>query len=122
MTTEPEQFVQHLHTKKVYHVDHLHIDGSDLLTTAQPQWSMTHLDAAGNPTASIATLETSVDGFSARLTAHNMVGVVTITVTAPVGPTAMAIKTFQIAVVEHPPVTARSPTFKISQHRNEPIH
>jgi hypothetical protein len=121
MTTESEQFVQHLHTKKVYHVDHLHIDGSDLPTTAQPQWSMTHLDAAGNPTASIATLETSVDGFSARLTTQHMVGIVTITVTAPVGPTSVATKVFEVAVKAHPPVTATAPTFQVSQHRNSPI-
>jgi hypothetical protein len=121
MTTEPEQFVQHLHTRKVYHVDHLHVDGSDLPTTAPPQWSMAHIDAAGNPTASIATLETSVDGFSARLTTHHMVGTVTITVSAPVSSTAMAHKTFEVAVEAHPAVTATSPTFHVSQHRNSVI-
>jgi hypothetical protein len=117
---EHEQFTQFLQTKKVYHVDHLHLDGSDLPTIAQPQWSVTHQGADGNATASIATLETSVDGFSGRLTAH-MVGVVTITVTAVVSPTAVATKTFQIAVKEHPPVSARSPAFTVSQHRNSPI-
>ena len=120
MTTEPEQFVQHLHTKKVYHVDHLHIDGSDLPTTAQPQWSLTHQGADGNPTASIATLETSVDGFSGRLTTH-MPGTVTISITAPVGPTAVATKVFQIAVKAHPAVTASAPTFRVTQNRNSPI-
>jgi hypothetical protein len=121
MTTEPEQFVQHLHTRKVYHVDHLHIDGSDLPTLAQPQWSMTHVDAAGNPTASIATLETSVDGFSARLTTHHLPGIVTLTVSAPVGPTSMASKVFEVSVEAHPAVTTPSPTFHITQTRNSPI-
>jgi hypothetical protein len=120
MTTEHEQFVQHLHTRKVYHADHLHIDGSDLPTTAQPQWSLTHQGADGNPTASIATLETSVDGFSGRLTTH-MPGIVTISIIAPVSPTAVAIKTFTVNVMAHPPVTATAPTFQVSQHRNSPI-
>ena len=121
MTTEPEQFVQHLHTKKVYHVDHLHIDGSDLPTTAQPQWSLTHQGADGNPTASIATLETSVDGFSGRLTTHHLPGIVTLTVSAPVGPTSMASKVFEVSVEAHPAVTTPSPTFHITQTRNSPI-
>jgi hypothetical protein len=56
-----------------------------------------------------------------RLTTHHMVGTVTITVSAAVSPTAMAIKTFQIAVVEHPPITARAPTFQVTQNRNSPI-
>jgi hypothetical protein len=58
--------------------------------------------------------------FSGRLTTH-MPGIVTITVTAVISPTAVATKTFQIAVKEHPPVSARSPAFTISQHRNSPI-
>jgi hypothetical protein len=119
--TEPEQFLQHVGTRKVYHVDHLHVDGTALPTTAQPQWSLSHLGADGNPTASIATLETSVDGFSARLTTHHLPGIVTITVSAPVGPTSMAIKVFEVAVKAHPAVMASAPTFHITQTRNSPI-
>ena len=120
MTTH-ERFTQFLDTKKIYNLDHLHLDGSVLPLISKPVWSLAHSNADGSPALSIATLETSPDGQSARITAE-MLGTVEVTVTAAVSPTAVATKTFHINIAVHPPVTAGAPTFTISQHRDRPIN
>ncbi len=123
MTTEPpEEFTQWLNTKKIYLVDFEHLDGSHLSVISKPTWSMVHKHADGSPAQAIGVLETSPDGCTGRITTEHLAGSIEVTVIAPVSPSAVASRTFTINVLAHPPVTARSPTFRISQHRNGPIH
>jgi hypothetical protein len=122
MTTEHEQFRQWVNSKKVYTVDHEHLDGSDLPIVSKPTWTLAHYNADGSPSASIATLETSPDSCSGRLTTHDLPGVVIVTISAPVSSTSVASKTFAIRVEKHPMITARSPTFTVRQVRNGSIH
>jgi hypothetical protein len=106
MTEEPETFTQFLGQRKVYTIDHEHLDGSDLPIVGKPTWTVAHQNADGSPSQGIGILETSPDGCTARFTAEQR-GAVTITVSAVVGPTAVATKVFQVNVKAHPPVTAR---------------
>ncbi len=115
------EFTQWLHTKKLYHIDHEHLDGSDLPLTTKPTWSLTHVNADGSPSQGIGMLETSPDCHTARFVAEQL-GTVTITISAAISPTAVASTTFEINVLPHPPATARSATLRISQHRNGPTH
>jgi hypothetical protein len=116
-----EEFVQWVNSKRVYHLEYVHLDGSDLPVVSKPTWSLAHQNADGSLSQGIGILETSPDGCTARFTAEQL-GTVTITVSAVVGPTAIATQTFTISVLPHPPLTARSPTLRISQHRNGPTH
>ena len=116
------EFTQWLHTRKLYCIDHEHhLDGSDLPIVSKPTWTVAHTNSDGSPSQGIGVLETAPDSCMARFFAEQL-GTVTITVHAAVSPTAVASTTFTIHVKAHPPITARSPTFKISQHRNGPIH
>jgi hypothetical protein len=89
---------------------------------SKPIWTVTHFAADGSQTQSIGTLETSPDGETGRITTGHLPGSIEITVTASVSPTAVAVKTFKVKVAAHPPVTSRSPSFRVSQHRNGPTH
>jgi len=125
MTTEHEEFLQHTETRKVYEIACLHIDGSDLPITSVPTWVMTHENEDSNPALSgfsLATMETSPDGLTARITTGNMPGIVMVTVTAVVAATSGASKSFKIRVARHPQVAARAPTLRVSQHRNRHIN
>jgi hypothetical protein len=126
--TEEFEFTQWLHTKKVYHIDLEYPDlenpdgsGGDAPLISKPVWTFAHENADGSPAQRIGTIETSPDCHSARITAE-MPGTITITVTALASPTAAATQTFKIRVENHPPVPGRSVSFRISQHRNGPIH
>ena len=121
MTTEPDEFTQWIDSKKLYHVDHLRLDGTDLPLVSKPTWSLQHFNADGSPSQAIGTLHTSPDCFTARFSAEHL-GTVTVTISAVVSPTMVASKTFKITVAPHPPVTTRAPTFKVTQHRNGPVH
>jgi hypothetical protein len=121
-TTDYEKFRQWTNSKRLYTVDHEHLDGSDLPIVSKPVWTLTHYNADGSASASIATLETSPDGCSGRLTTHDLPGTVIVAITAVVSPTSVASKTFAICVEKHPPITSRSPTFTIRQARNGSIH
>jgi hypothetical protein len=118
--SEHQEFLQPTNCKRIYHIDHH--DGSVLPVVSKPSWTLTHYAADGSQTQSIGTLETSPDGETGRITTGNLPGSILITVTASVSPTAVATKTFKINVAAHPPVTSRSPAFRISQHRNGPTH
>jgi hypothetical protein len=117
---EHQEFLQPINTKRIYNVDHH--DGSVLPVVSKPIWTLVHYNADGSPSQSIGTLETSPDGGTGRLTTGHLPGTIEITVSASVSPTAVATKTFKINVAAHQPVTTRSPTFRVSQHRNGPTH
>jgi len=117
---ETEEFTQHVGAKRIYHVDHAHLDGSDLPVVTKPTWSLVQQYPDGSAGA-IGAIETSPDGFIARFTAEHA-GTVTVTVAAEVAPRTTATKTFTIRVLPQPPVAAGSSTLQVSQHRNGPIH
>lgn len=115
-------FTQWTNTRRLYHADHEDLAGGDLPTISKPEWVVTHTGADGNPAASVAVVETSPDGHSARISTGPSPGKISVTVSAAASPTAVASTTFTVNVKAHQPVSARSPTFRISQHRNGPIH
>jgi hypothetical protein len=115
------EFTQFLSTKKVYHIDLENLDGVDAPLISKPVWTFAHENADGSPAQRIGTIEMSPDCHTVRFTAET-VGTVTATVTALASPTAAATQTFKIKVDSHPPVPAHSVSFRISQHRNGPIH
>jgi hypothetical protein len=120
-----EEFLQFVDSRKVYEINCGHIDGGDLPLTSTPTWAMTHQNEDSSPALSgfsLASLETSQDGHTARITTANMPGVVTVTVTARVAATSVASKSFRIRVARHPQVTAHAPFLRISQHRNRQIN
>jgi hypothetical protein len=109
-----------LNTKKLYTVDHEHIDGSDLPIVTKPTWTLQHFNADGSPSQAIGVFETSPDGCSARFTAEHL-GTVEVTISAVASPTAVASKTFRINILPHP-IATRSATLKVTQSRNGSIH
>jgi len=119
------EFVQWINTRKVYEIHCEHVDGSDLPVTSTPTWTMAHENEDASPALSgfsLATIETSQDGHTARITTGNMPGVITITVTGMVGATSAASKSFKIRVARHPQLEHTAPSFRISQHRNRHIN
>lgn len=122
MMTEHAEFVQWTNTKRIYHIDHLHLDGSHLPTISKPVWSLEHRAEDPNVAQALATLETSVDGTSARITTYDQPGVIMVSVSAHASPIAFASKVFTIAVKRHAPVTSRAPTFAVTQSRNGSIN
>lgn len=117
-----EEFVQWTNSKRIYHIDHLHLDGSHLPVVSKPTWTMEYKNEDPNVSQGLGTIETSPDGTSARITTHDQPGTITITVSASVSPTAFASKVFTIAVKRHLAVTTRAPTFTVTQSRNGSIH
>jgi hypothetical protein len=125
VTTEPdEEFLQFTDSRKVYEIN-CDVDGSDLPVTSTPTWAMTHENEDPSPALSgfsLASLEISQDGHTARVTTGNMPGIVTVTVTARVAATSVASKSFKIRVARHPQLTGWIQPFRISQHRNRHIN
>jgi hypothetical protein len=115
-----EEFTQWVNSKRVYHIDHESLDGSDFPLTSKPVWTLTQTNADGTP-GQVGTLETPPDAHMGRITTGPLPGTITVTVTAVASPTAVATQTFKIRVESHPPVAGRAPAFKISQHRNGQI-
>lgn len=122
MTEEHETFVQWAGTRRLYHVDFEDIVGDHLPMLSKPHWTLESRNEDPNVSQGLATIETSADGSSARITTYDQPGTVTITVSASVSPTAFATKIFTITVKRHAPVTTRAPTFKVTQSRNGSIH
>jgi hypothetical protein len=116
------EFIQWVNSKRVHHLDLESLDGSDFPVITKPVWTLTHQNADGSPSPCIGVLETPPDCHMGRITAGPDPGTITVTVTAVISPTAVATQTFKINVMAHPPVPGRSPTFRISQHRNGPMH
>jgi hypothetical protein len=114
-------FTQWVNTKRVYHLDLESLDGTDF-PHSKPVWAFTHKNADGSPAQAIATVETPPDAHMARITTGHLPGSIEVTVTAVISPTAVATQTFTVNVAAHPTVPGRSPPFRISQHRNGPIH
>jgi hypothetical protein len=119
--TEHEEFRQWVNSRKVYTVDHEHLDGSDLPIVSKPTWTLAHYNADGSPSASIGLFETSPDRHTGRFTAERL-GTVTVTIVASASPTAVASTTFKINVLPHPPIVGARSTLKVRQLRNGPIH
>jgi hypothetical protein len=123
MADDTPHFLQWINSRKVYEINCEHMDGSDFPVTSIPTWTMTHQNDDPSPALagfSLASIETSQDGHTARITTGNMSGVITITVTAMVAATSTASKSFQIRVARHP--QGATPSFRISQHRNRHIN
>jgi hypothetical protein len=115
-------FIQWINTKRIYHLDLEALDGTDFPLISKPVWTLTHQNADGSPAQCIGTLETPPDAHMGRISTGHLPGTITVTVSAAISPTAVASQTFVINVAAHPLVPGRSPTFKISQLRNGPIH
>jgi len=114
-------YTQWTSTAKTYFADHLDEHGNHLPVLAKPAWTIESRPEDPNVRQVLATLETSVDGTSARITTHDQPGVLMVGVSAQVAPNAVARKEFTIAVRRHQPVMASAPTFKITQSRNGSI-
>jgi hypothetical protein len=112
------EFSQLLHSTKTYTIDHLDVAGGDLPVTSKPVWSIAHAGLDG--TTSCGTLETSVNGHSAKFHAQAL-GSVKITVVASASPSANVTSEFTIEVLAHPPVRAGS-QFTITQGPDRPLH
>jgi hypothetical protein len=118
---EEFEFVQWLHTKKLYHLDLEHaLDGSDLPLTMKPVWQVVHQNPDGSPSPGLGMLETSPDAMTGRFTAEQP-GTVTLTIVAAMS-VANAVTVFRIRVLPHPPTPVEHATFKVRQLRNGPTH
>ena len=114
------EFTQWTNSKRLYHLDLESVDGSDF-PHSKPTWTLAQFNADGSP-GQVGTLETPPDLHMGRITTGPLPGKIVVTVTAVMSPTAVASQTFTINVEAHPQVAGRSPSFRISQHRNGPIH
>jgi hypothetical protein len=112
------EFTQLLHATKTYTIDHLDVAGDDLPVTSKPSWSVAHAGLDGLP--SCGTLETSVNGHSAKFHAQAL-GSVKITVVASASPSANVTAEFTINVVAHPSVRAGS-QFTVVQGPDRRLH
>jgi hypothetical protein len=119
--TEDFEFVQLVGSRKLYHLDVEHLDGTELPLATKPTWALTHFHPDGSPAPILGTLETSVDSRTGRIITGNQPGIIVITVNANVSPTAHASTTFKIQVKAHP-LTTSLLKFKIASHRDAPIH
>jgi hypothetical protein len=112
-------FVQWTNSKKIYNIDLEGIDGSHFPVTSKPVWSVIQ-NCVELPTQSLAVIETPPDCHAARITTGDLTGTIAISVTATTS-TGIATAAFIITVKKHP--TARGEMkFKVSQHRNGPMH
>ena len=119
---EEVEFIQLVGSRRLYHLDVEHRDGNDLPLATKPTWELTHLDAAGQPSPhKLATLETSVDCRTGRIITGALPGTIVVTVSANVLPTSHASTTFKIQVNRHPE-TPKFLKFKITPHRDGPLH
>jgi hypothetical protein len=116
------EFTQWVNSKRVYHLDLESLDGSDFPLVSKPTWTLAHFNADGSPSQCIGTLETPPDAHMGRITTGQLPGRIEITVSAVTSPTTVATQIFTVNVAAHPPVPGRSPAFRISQHRNGPMH
>ena len=119
MTTE---FIQWTGTTRTYHADHFGSDGSHLPIISKPEWSMEHSPEDSNFRQTLATMETSTDGTSAKFKTGDHPGRITVKVTAMASTTAFLSKVFVVHVKRHQPVTAGAPTFTVTQGRNSSIN
>ena len=108
-------FRQFVNSRAVYQID---LDSHPL--AAKPTWSLTHARDGSPVPHGIAAIETSTDGMSARLVAHDWAGLVKATVTFGIHPRTTIVESFQIEIE---PVPHVSPELNLafSQHRDRPI-
>lgn len=118
--TEECEFVQTVGSRRLYHLDVEHIDGTELPLGTKPTWTLTHVHPDGSPAPDLATLETSVDSRTGRIVTGYQPGIIVITVNANVAAAAHASTTFKIHVRPHPQ-TSSFLKFKITPHRDGPL-
>jgi hypothetical protein len=108
-------YKQHVNSRRVYE---LNIDSHPI--AVKPTWSLTHSRDGSPVPHSIAAIETSVDGTSARMTTHEWAGSVKVTVTFGIHPRTTVTESFE---VEIEPIPHVSPELKLafSQHRDRPL-
>jgi len=97
------EFRQWTNSKRLYHLDLEAVDGSDF-PHSKPTWTLAQFNADGSP-GQVGTLETPPDLHMGRITTGPLPGKIVVT-----------------DVEAHPQVAGRSPTFRVSQHRNGPTH
>jgi hypothetical protein len=119
--SEEYEFVQLVGSRRLYHLDVEHLDGTELPLGGKPTWALTYFHPDGSPAPSLATLETSVDSRTGRIITGNQPGIIVIRVNANVSPAAHASTTFKIQVKPRP-ATPSLLKFKIASHRDAPIH
>jgi len=107
-------FKQYVSSKKIYSV-HVGPDGEHHLAT-KPIWSLEHTRGGETSPNSLADLETSTDGLSARLIAKSMTGVVKVTVALSPHERTTWTDTFEVEIVPVPHLAEQAITFQ--QHRN----
>jgi hypothetical protein len=110
-----ETFRQFVNSKRVYQID---LDSHPI--DVKPIWSLTHARDGSPVPHSIAAIETSGDGLSARLVTHDWAGSIRATITFGIHPRTTVTESFQ---VEIEPVPQLSPELKLafSQHRDRPL-
>jgi hypothetical protein len=105
---------QFVNSRRVYEIN------LDSPIAVKPVWSLTHSRDCSPVSHGIAAIETSTDGLSARLTAHEWSGSLRVTVVLGIHPRTTVTESFQ---VEIEPIPHVSPELKLafSQHRDRPI-
>jgi hypothetical protein len=116
------EFSQVVGSRRLYHLDVEHLDGLELPLGTKPTWELTHFHPDGSPAPySIGTLETSVNCRTGRISAGTRPGTIVVKVGAHVSETAFATTTFKIEVKPHP-ATPSLLKFKVTPHRDGPLH
>jgi hypothetical protein len=98
-------------TRKIYHAD---VSDSHPLAI-KPSWTLEHFPGDEPSPHHLCGIETSVDGLSARLVAHNLTGRVEVVVTASVEHRGTVCDRFAVEILAPP---AETPTLQFSQHRD----
>jgi hypothetical protein len=107
-------FRQFVNSKKVYNLDIEHP------IAVKPTWTLTHARDGSPVSHGIAAIETSPDGLSARLTAHEWAGSIRATVTLGIHPRTTVTESFQVEIDPIPHVSPQL-ALAFSQHRDRPI-
>jgi hypothetical protein len=107
-------FRQFVNSTKIYELNF------DSPIAVKPVWSLTHSRDGSPVSHGVAAIETSTDGLSARLIAHEWSGSLRVTVVLGIHPRTTVTESFQIEIEPIPHV---SPELKLafSQHRDRPI-
>ena len=108
-------FRQFINSRAVYQLD---IESHPV--AAKPVWTLTHARDGSPVSHGIATLETSTDGMSARITAHEWHGSLTVKVVVGVHPRTTISEGFGIEIVPVPDLS-KPLSLVFSSHRDRPI-
>jgi hypothetical protein len=111
------KFFQHVSSKKIYSV-HIGPDGEHH-PASKPIWQLEHMRGGEPSPHALADLETAADGLSARLIAHALPGVVSVTVSVIPHERTSWSDSFEVQIGHVPHLAEQS--IKFQQHRNDTL-